>query len=468
MQTPTLYNPPDGGWGWAVTFGAFIVLFLAAGLPQCIGVFFFEFRRYYHADAKQVSILGALFFSMVFLLSPISSAMANKIGTRPVVFLGGVISMFGLVISAFASGIGFLCISLGIITGFGCSLGMVPSMAIIGHYFNQKHSVASSMALTGPAFATIILPRLCSILIGKFGWRGSIIIVGALMMNMCVGASFYRPAPMSTDKPRRHRYDDEDTEDEVSDIESSLESLESTYTANEKPKNIKRKICDLALCKDFYRYVMICIVFVFIGFAAAIAMSFLMPRALAAGASRTKAGILMAIVGIVNFISRIILGFLTKCVSPYKIFCIDIFIFAIISIGSTFGKAYIVLLLYAVVFGIFMATLGVLPPIIFRRMVGPDRFQSAMGLSMMCCGIGLLLGPIIGGSIVGNSGSFSAAILLSGFVFLISFSILLTEPCFEKCEFARDVENATKEGFTEDEIIEQLIVSTPKHHMTKY
>jgi hypothetical protein len=47
-----VFVPPDGGYGWWITFGAFLTLFWTAGLVKSYGVIFAEMVRLYPDSIK--------------------------------------------------------------------------------------------------------------------------------------------------------------------------------------------------------------------------------------------------------------------------------------------------------------------------------------------------------------------------------------------------------------------------------
>ena len=53
----TLQNPPDGGWGWVVTFSAFIVGAIVDGISYSFGILFVELLDYYGESRSLTSLI---------------------------------------------------------------------------------------------------------------------------------------------------------------------------------------------------------------------------------------------------------------------------------------------------------------------------------------------------------------------------------------------------------------------------
>lgn len=64
---------------------------------------------------------------------------------------------------------------------------------MIGKYFYVKRPIANGIAMAGsPVFLSTLAP-INTVLFDKFGWRGSFLILGGLLLNCCVAGSLMRP-----------------------------------------------------------------------------------------------------------------------------------------------------------------------------------------------------------------------------------------------------------------------------------
>ena len=57
----TTQAAPDGGWGWMVVLGGFVVLFMAAGLESLTSVLYVEWTSYFDVGAGEMSWIVFLF-----------------------------------------------------------------------------------------------------------------------------------------------------------------------------------------------------------------------------------------------------------------------------------------------------------------------------------------------------------------------------------------------------------------------
>ena len=78
-------------------------------------------------------------------------------------------------------------------SGVGGSLSYAPAIVLVNRYFNKRRGIATGIATAGSGIGAFVFPPIFSWLIYNYGLFGSLLIIGALMFNLCVSASFYRP-----------------------------------------------------------------------------------------------------------------------------------------------------------------------------------------------------------------------------------------------------------------------------------
>ncbi|KAM7408397.1 hypothetical protein PAMA_002222 [Pampus argenteus] len=191
-------TPPEGGWGWMIVIGCFLATICTRAVTRCVSIFFVEFQLHFEKDYSTTAWIHSLIDSTTMLCAPLGGFLANHLSCRATVFLGGLLSSAGLVISSFASSLEYLYISLGILTGLGFALSYTPSVAMVGRYFNERKALAYGIALSGSGIGTFILAPAVQLLIEHYSWRGALLILGGFISNLCVCGALMRPL-----EPRR-------------------------------------------------------------------------------------------------------------------------------------------------------------------------------------------------------------------------------------------------------------------------
>ncbi|XP_045526085.1 monocarboxylate transporter 12 isoform X2 [Pieris brassicae] len=179
-------SPPDGGYGWVVVFGAFMVQFWVAGLFKSYGVLYVEIMETFPDSSESVaSWIPAALSTLCLALAPLSSALCEKYSCRLVVFIGGLFCATGLALSFFSTGLLHLLLSFGVMTGIGGGLSTTPGIVIVSQYFDKHRALANGICVSGTAAGSFVFPMLIEKLVGVYGLHGTVLLL----------ATLYRPPP---------------------------------------------------------------------------------------------------------------------------------------------------------------------------------------------------------------------------------------------------------------------------------
>ncbi|XP_077866024.1 monocarboxylate transporter 12-like [Saccoglossus kowalevskii] len=241
-----LISKEDGGWyGWMVVLASHFIQVLIIGCEIGMGVFLVEFMEYFGEGAGKTAIIQSLQAGMMScpgkkkiylkikdplvlfykklgvalipnnpsppcpsknaktqVQAPLISSLNNKFGTRPLVIIGGVLSSGGLILSSFANSINVLLVSYSIIVGIGFGFAYGPSIVIVGQYFHKQHALTNGIVYAGVGVGIMTLPPLYQILIDTYGWRGAMLVMAGINMNICVCGMLMRPPPKYDPEPK--------------------------------------------------------------------------------------------------------------------------------------------------------------------------------------------------------------------------------------------------------------------------
>ena len=81
------------------------------------------------------------------------------------------------------------------LSGIGFGLMYLPSIVMVGYYFDKKRSLATGITVCGSSTGIFVLAPLASNLVEQFTWIGTNIILGGLILNGIVMGALYRPLP---------------------------------------------------------------------------------------------------------------------------------------------------------------------------------------------------------------------------------------------------------------------------------
>ncbi|NXB26755.1 MOT2 protein, partial [Rhagologus leucostigma] len=405
------YPPPDGGWGWVVVFGAFISIGFSYAFPKAITVFFKEIQEIFHTSYSEIAWISSIMLAVMYAGGPISSILVNKYGSRPVMIAGGILCSFGMIASSFCNSVLELYICIGVVGGLGLAFNLQPALTMIGKYFYKKRPIANGLAMAGsPVFLSTLAP-LNQFLFNAFGWKGSFLILGGLLLNCCVAGSLMRPVGPKKVAPVKK------------DVEKG--TGDSTLHKNNKKScwQTMNKYLDLSLFK--HRGFLIYLsgnVIMFIGFFAPIV--FLAPYAKHKGIDEYSAAFLLSILAFVDMFARPSMGLVanSRFIRPkiQYFFSFAVLYNGVCHILCPLAKNYTGLVIYAVFFGF---AFGMVSSVLFETLmdlVGAARFSSAVGLVTIveCCPV--LIGPPLGGWLVDVTGEYQYMYFVCGVIVTVA------------------------------------------------
>ncbi|XP_077989829.1 monocarboxylate transporter 12-like [Glandiceps talaboti] len=231
-------KPPDGGWGWFIVLGTFLSTVITSGTVSSFGIFYVAFLNAFNKSKSETAWIGSISAFVFTMSSPLSIALARKVGHRKVVMTGGIVAATGHLLSSFATSIYHLYITYGIITGLGLGLGHIASMEIVGKYFKRRLPIAMGIALTGGGLGQFVLSTTSQAVIDFYGWRGTLLIFSAFTLHMCVAGSLFRPLPV---KPNSRQIQNELNSNVLSTVAKGTYALIEGNNVRNKMINTETK-----------------------------------------------------------------------------------------------------------------------------------------------------------------------------------------------------------------------------------
>nr|XP_043906063.1 monocarboxylate transporter 4-like [Solea senegalensis]XP_043906065.1 monocarboxylate transporter 4-like [Solea senegalensis] len=401
---------PDGGWGWAVLAGCFVITGFSYAFPKAVSVFFKDLIRDFGVGYSDTAWISSILLAMLYGTGPVCSVLVNRFGCRPVMMVGGLFASLGMILASFSTSIIHIYLSTGVITGLGLALNFQPSLIMLNRYFSEKRPLANGLSAAGSPVALCCLSPLGQVLQYHYGWRGGFLILGGILLNCCVCGALMKPLVA----PKTHQ---------ANDVEQKKEE------GAEEKKKPKAKLLDFSVFKDrgFVIYTVAASIMVLGLFVPPV---FFVSYAKELGNEDTKSALLLTILGFVDIFARPTCGVIAglKWVRPR---CVYLFSFAMIFNGVTDligsqAKDYASLVVYAIFFGISYGMVGALQFEVLMEIVGTKKFSSAIGLVLLMEAIAVLVGPPCAGRLLDATGNYMFVFLLAGTEVVISAVVLAT------------------------------------------
>uniref|UniRef100_UPI00398F565F monocarboxylate transporter 4-like n=1 Tax=Pristiophorus japonicus TaxID=55135 RepID=UPI00398F565F len=401
--SPTGVKAPDGGWGWAILIGCFVITGFSYAFPKAVSVYFKELIKEFHVGYSDTAWISSILLAMLYGTGPLCSILVNRFGCRPVMMVGGIFASLGMILASLATNIIQIYLTVGVITGLGLALNFQPSLIMLNRYFDKRRPLANGLSAAGSPVFLCFLSPLGHFLSKQYGWRGGFLILGGLLLNCCACAALMRaltPSPKEKAK------------------------IEEEKKANAGKKT---KLLDFSVFRDrgFVLYTVAASIMVFGLFVPPV---FIVNYAIDIGIPDTDAAFLLTILGFVDIFARPLCGILAglKQVRPR---CVYLFSFAMIfngitDLGGSFANDYGGLTVFCIFFGISYGMVGALQFEVLMAIVGTSKFSSAIGLVLLVEAMAVLIGPPGAGKLLDATKNFKYVFYLAGSEVVLSALVL--------------------------------------------
>ncbi|KAI1285766.1 Monocarboxylate transporter 14 [Halotydeus destructor] len=432
---------PDGGWGWFVVLGSFIIHIIIDGIIYTTGIFMDPFITEFKCSQTLANAAVQLLCGTSLIIGPLAGALTNAWGCRLVGVVGSLVAAIGLVLTAVSTNIYTVIIAFGVITGSGLGLLYVSSIVILSLYFRTKLARATGIASSGSGIGTILFAPLVDRLTQSFGWRQTMVAL-AVVTSFCLPCSWlFRPllkkrvpkgflsTSQETTKMAAGEVTSSDVEQnnqlENEQKEKSADEYETTaITTSEILKESFAEMLGPEALQDFN-------FIVFTSSSFFISLGFLVPyvystkRALELKvASESEASLLISVIGIGSTIGRLLFGYLSDltCVNRLYIYITMATLTGAITMASIFLTSYTQLALYCFSFGLLTGGAIAMTSVVITDLFEVHRVSNVFGLLSLFEGIACSL-PITGW-LFEQTGSVNGSFLVAGGCYMAGGLIL--------------------------------------------
>uniref|UniRef100_A0A4X2K545 Solute carrier family 16 member 8 n=1 Tax=Vombatus ursinus TaxID=29139 RepID=A0A4X2K545_VOMUR len=389
---------PDGGWGWAVLLGCFVVTGFSYAFPKAVSVYFKALMRDFGVGYSDTAWISSIMLAMLYGTGPLSSILVNQFGCRPVMLAGGLLASSGMILASFTTRLVELYLTAGVLTGLGMALNFQPSLIMLGLYFDRRRPLANGLAAAGsPVFLSALSP-LGQVLLEHFGWRGGFLLMGGLLLNCCTCGAVMRP-------------------------------LTGGPGARGGARPEEERLLDFSVFTDrgFVVYTIAKFILVLGLFVPTI---MLVNYAKDAGVPDTDAAFLLSVIGFVDIVARPACGALAGLgrVRPHVTYLFSLAMLAngLTDLCSARARSYGALVGFCVAFGLSYGMVGALQFEVLMATVGAQRFPSAIGLVLLVEAVAVLIGPPSAGRLVDTLKNYEIIFYLAGSEVLLSALFLST------------------------------------------
>lgn len=380
----------DGTRGWLVVVGTFFSSFVTLGIAYSFGAFFTDMADEFDATRAATSVVFGLTTFAFFWLSLITGRLADRYGPRPVLAVGALFLLAGLLATSHVNSliVGYLTYGIGV--GVAAATGYIPMIAAVGGWFEHQRATAVGFAVAGIGAGTLVMSPLSAALVDRYGWRDTyrlLGIAGTAVLLFCV-VLVDRPPNQAGPQPSRMR-----------------EALQSP---------VFRRLQLSALASGLALFVP----FVFVG-----------QYAKEQGVGNVAAAVLVGVLGGASVLARIGFGSAVRRFGSMLLYRTGFGLLATsFLIWLVAGSSYAVLIAFACVLGVGYGCFVALSTIVLAERMGTEGLGSLLGVFYTTQGLGGLIGPLVAGATIDALDSYRPAIIACFVLEVVALALLRNLP----------------------------------------
>ncbi|KAL7391239.1 hypothetical protein ABVT39_006500 [Epinephelus coioides] len=394
-------RPPDGGYGWVVVMSAFFIMGLTGAVLKNFGLFFLDIQSHFGVLTSTTSWVTSTTIAMFHLGAPLASALTLRFSQRVVIIVGGLLSATGMLMASLDLGLPCLYLTMGILQGTGICFAWIPANSMVSHYFVRWRPIAYAIASSGECVFAVLFSPFFQWLIERYGWQGSLLIIGGLQLNLCVCGALMRPLPT---------------------VQSPIQETNDNLEGDAAVLPPKRKVIfqfSLMRKPELLFYILFAI------FAAAgffIPPLFLVPFANSLGMDQYWPALILSVLASADLVGRLLCGWIAnmRLLRNLQLLTMVATLLGVVLLLLPVSHNFWVILVFASLYGFLFGCVVAIHVTSIVDIVTLEGFDSGLGLFMLFRSIGGFIGPPAAGWLVDQTNDYSAAFYLSGLCLISS------------------------------------------------
>ena len=182
-------------YGWIIVFAAIFLVFLDGLLLYSFGVLLPSIQAKFEMSKAAVNSIFAI-RCIVFAFSMIIfGKLIDKHRPEKVIFLGGLITVLGLFLTAYSDTKLTLFLNYGVLTGLGDGVFYIPAVAVVQRWFNKRRDFAVGLVTAGVPISGLIINPLSAWILSVSSLETTLISLAGITLICLLPAFLMKEDP---------------------------------------------------------------------------------------------------------------------------------------------------------------------------------------------------------------------------------------------------------------------------------
>lgn len=400
-------------YGWWIVLATSVIHFWGSG------TFFYSFTAFFNPIVDEfgwsyaaVSIAASLRSIEAGIASPLVGFATDRYGPRRIIFLGSILGGIGFILfsqihSLWSFYLNYLFLSIGLSLMYP-----LPGWTAVANWFFRKRGTALGI-LSGAVGIGGILVYLINWLIGLYGWRGALIIIGIGVWVVGIPLSL-----VVKGNPEAYGYAPDGEEDTPAPVSNSGE-----FSQGGNDRTQEFGVMQAIKTKAFWA---IALAMTASGGTLAAVVVHIMPYLISIDFARESASLVASLLVLVSFAGRVGFGWLADRANSRYLFAGGLLLQAMGLIVLTCTKALGQAIIFTALFGTGFGGLITLRLTIQAEYFGRKSFGGIQGTIKAIMIAGTMTSPFLAGLLFDHCGSYRMAWIVMAAVILASIPLALS------------------------------------------
>ncbi|PIA18515.1 MFS general substrate transporter, partial [Coemansia reversa NRRL 1564] len=359
-----------GWYAWGVVISGCFMLMFSMGCVNSYGTYqtYYHLHQFPDEPLANLAWVGTLQFAVMNIFGIPAGILCERMDTRLVTFVGGVIMAVALIIASFCDSAPWkLILTQGIVFAFGAALVFVPSTSIPSQWFTKRRALAIGIVVAGSGIGGLWLTPATRAMIDQLGTGWALRITGIIVFV--------------------------------------VNSIASLFMRGRIKVKSREKIVDMSIFRDI-RFILIC-VGATCGMCGYFTPFFSMPSFAEeiVGKSNSFGNDLLTVINAASTVGRIATGEVAATFGTINTMCMCTFVagLSILVLWLPFETTG-TLIACAIIYGMFCGGFIGLIPVVLAELWGVHRISTIIGLLYMANFVGAMVGAPSSSGILDNIG----------------------------------------------------------------
>jgi len=398
MKRPSLF------YGYLIIAACFGIQAIGVGTHVAFGIFFKPLLAEFGWPRATLSGAHSLAFFMSGLLAIFIGRMNDRLGPRIVMTVTAILAGLGLILMSRLGAAWQIYLFYGILFGMGLSSADVIALSTTARWFVRRRGMMTGIVKVGSGGGQVLIPLAASVLIARFGWRTSYIVIGAFVMLALVAIA----QVLRRDPSHMGLLPDGDSRTEISGPNTTERGISLREAIRGRP------------------FWTICFANIAIVSCLMVIMLHIVPHTTDLGLSTATAAAILATIGGISMAGRLGIGIAIDRVGTRACILVCFILFVSAFLCIQLAKEPWMLILFAIVYGFgHGGYFTLISPLVAERF-GIRSHGVLFGIVLFAGTFGGGMGPVIAGHIFDVTGSYSSAFWICTAVITLGFGLLLS------------------------------------------